>query len=197
MTAASYFVSLEGIDNAGKTSLLEIIEAAFSSTMPVCVTRELTSPIGPFIRSALTSGTLSPLDKTLLFAADRQLRLSTEFLARLSAPGLCLADRWTLSAAAYRGADEPLMSEYVTHVNRVFPSPTLTILIDIPPEVSFERGAPINKNNYDVDYLARVRAHYLSLAPQVGALVIDGTDSFQTVSEKVIGAISDALGKTY
>ena len=194
MRTASLFVALEGIDNAGKTSLLDVIVSAFSPYTEVNVTRELTSPIGPYLRDALIAGTLTSIDKVLLFAVDRQLRLSSGFTKLLSQSSLCVADRWTLSAVAYRTAEDPSLLPYVTVVNSVFPRPDLTLLIDLPVETSLARGASINKNNYTRDYLGRVREQYRALAPD-GTTIIDGTLSFSMLSEQVRAAIATRMEK--
>lgn len=189
-----FFVALEGIDNAGKTSLLDFIRAEFSPQLPVVTTQELDTPVGAVIRRQLTDSGLSSIEKILLFAADRQARLCAGFAAALGAKSLCVADRWTFSAAAYRLAEDPNLLDYVLRVNAVFPSPDLTILIDLPAEVSILRGEPLNKNNYELEYLSRVRDQYLSLAAQFGFLVVDGTQGFTSMAAEISLSIRDRLG---
>lgn len=190
-----FFVALEGIDNVGKTSLLESLSVEFSPRLPVVTTRELTTPVGIFVREGLARSDFGSIGKVLLFAADRQARLDSGFGASLQTRSLCIADRWTLSAAAYRSAENPGLLDYVLQVNSVFPKPDLTILLDATAELSIARGKPINKNNYSLEFLSAVRAQYLLLADRFGFVVVDGTQDFATLAQSVSRVVELALDK--
>lgn len=189
----SFFVALEGIDNVGKTSLLGFLSSEFSNDLPVVTTKELTTPVGSFIREQLAMGGLDSVEKALLFAADRQTRLRSGFAASLRSRALCVADRWTLSAAAYRSAEDPELLDYVLQINSVFPIPDLVIVIDIPAELSIARGAPINKNSYSLEYLSTVREQYISLATRFSYTIIDGTRDLNSIGTVISQMIRQAL----
>ena len=75
MKTKGLLVALEGIDNAGKTSLIARLAEYFQrSGIPVTTTKELTSPIGAFIWEGLYAKNLTPFLKTYLFATDRAIR---------------------------------------------------------------------------------------------------------------------------
>lgn len=190
----SFFVALEGIDNAGKTTFLTRADSEFSRYLNVRCTRELTSLVGPSIKRGLSDGALKPPDKVLLFAADRQLRISDGFLCtEPDVPSLFLADRWVLSALAYRCAEDSALESYVRDVNRIFPGPDLTILIDITPEESILRGTPVSKNTYPLSYLHDVRRQYLRLCNGPGFVIIDGMRNEGIVWDEVRSIISAQL----
>jgi dTMP kinase len=189
----SLFVAFEGIDNAGKTTLIEDVQRALSALVPVHITKELTTPIGQLLLSSLRCGSLDLYQKTLLFAADRQQRLLEGFAGHLEQEALCVADRWVSSAIAYRCAEEPSIRQYVEQVNRIFATPDLTVLIDIPATVSIARGKPLNKNNYPEEYLERVRAAYGNLARERRFVVINGTEPYSAVRAQTTSLIKDQL----
>lgn len=190
----SLFVALEGIDNTGKTSLLDDVRREFSPLLPVHETCELTTDVGRLLRSKLRARNTSVIEKVLLFAADRHLRLCSGFQDFLRTPSLCIADRWVLSALAYRCAEMSNIREYVLSVNKPFPMPDLTIIIDIPEDTSIQRGLRNDKNdNYSAEYLASVRSQYLALAPSVKAAVVDGKVVYPELASIVLAIIREAL----
>jgi dTMP kinase len=193
-THASLFVALEGIDNAGKTSLLDDVRREFSSHIPVHVTRELTTDVGRLLLAKLQAGKTNTIEKVLLFAADRHTRLELGFRDLLETPSLCIADRWVLSAQAYRCAEEPDIADYVRAVNAPFPSPDLTVLIDITAATSITRGAPLDKNNHSSDYLDSVRLKYLEIARSVHAIVLDGHMEYGQLAGSLIQILRERLG---
>jgi thymidylate kinase len=120
--------------------------------------------------------------------------MTTDGLAEaLSRDGLCLADRWTLSALAYRCAEDRLLEGYVEAVNSVFPVPALTLLIDISVETSHRRGLPSAKNHYTRSDLSRVREQYLRLAAVKGLTVIPGEGDYEPVLQRTLNAIEQAI----
>lgn len=192
-TRSSLFVALEGIDNAGKTSLLDDVQREFSPHIPVHVTRELTTDVGRLLHGKLQTSSASVIEKVLLFAADRHLRLASGFRDLLHTPSLCIADRWVLSALAYRCAEAADIAEYVFAVNSPFPVPDLTVLIDISESTSIKRGLPLGKNNYPREYLASVRSQYLSLAASVKAVVVDGQMEYKQLVANLLQIIREQL----
>ena len=187
------FVAFEGIDNSGKTTLIEAVHATFSSVLPVFVTKELTTDVGRLLLSRIAKQDAGTIEKTLLFAADRQERLRHYVSAHLQEKALCIADRWVLSAMAYRTAEDPSVMPYVQAVNSVFPMPDITIVIDTPAAMSLERGAPLHKNNYTKEFLEKVRIRYIELARLMGLVTVDGSPEYEVVKTKILATISAAL----
>lgn len=71
-------IALEGIDNAGKTTIGHYLQDYFSKeNIKVVLSKELTTDVGEVIKNRIHRGGLSPISKAFLFAADRQLRLET------------------------------------------------------------------------------------------------------------------------
>lgn len=192
-TQHSFFVAFEGIDNTGKSTLVEDINREFSPKIPVNITKEFTSDIGCILRTRLASRDIDFYEKVLLFAADRQRRLDQGFATHINEYCLCVADRWYFSAFAYRYAEDPDKVDYVRGVNQIFPYPDLTILIDISAEESISRGRPLNMNNYEGDFLEKVRSAYKQLEKKEGFITIDGMCPYDKVKKLVIGMIYTEL----
>jgi dTMP kinase len=192
-TRPSFFVAFEGIDNTGKSTLVEDIRREFSTKIPVYTTKEFTSDIGCLLLSRLANRNIDFYEKVLLFAADRQQRLVQNFAAHLEKRCLCVADRWYFSALAYRYAENPSAIDYVRDVNRIFPRPDLTILVDISAKESIHRGRPLNKNNYEEDLLEEVRDAYKRLAQEEGFITVDGMRPYVDEKKFVIDTLYTEL----
>lgn len=175
-TRHALFITLEGIEGAGKSThlafLKELIEAAGVSLV---VTREPggTEP-GEKIRELL----LHSADNSM--CADTELLLMfaarAEHLHKVVKPALAqgrwvLSDRFTDATYAYQGGGRGLpaariraLEDWVQQGLR----PDLTLLLDIPVEQGLrragKRGAPDRFEREHGEFFERVRAAYLSAA---------------------------------
>ena len=184
----SYFINFEGIDNSGKTTLVDDIKKEFFETIPVFVTKELTTDVGLIIRKKLESNTMDSYEKVLLFAADRQRRYLKEMKEKLKTRCLFLSDRWFYSAIAYRCAEDSSIEDYVIQTNRIFIKPEITFYIDITASESIKRGA-----YYDEPFLDKVREVYLSLVEKYNFIKIDGMRDYNSVREEVFCSINKII----
>ena len=77
---------------------------------------------------------------------------------------------------------------------RYLPQPSLTLLLDIPPEASLERKQ-LARDRYERDLalLDRVRASYLRQAAQPGWQLVDGHLPKDAVTEQVLTAVRSRL----
>jgi dTMP kinase len=137
------FVVLEGLDGAGTTTQLTLLDQRLSAErVPHFCTGEPTGEtIGRQIRAILRreSGA-DPRTVALLFAADRNehlLKPETGILVRLRRGELVISDRYLFSSLAYQALACPF--EYVRELNRPFPLPQLLLYFDTPVVLSQER----------------------------------------------------------
>ncbi len=70
----------------------------------------------------------------------------------------------------------------------IAPTPDLVFLIDVPPEVAFER-----KKEYTLDHRIKERALYLELAGRFGFKVIDNSRSFDEAAREIRSEIERLL----
>lgn len=189
----SLFINFEGIDNAGKSTLISDIKKEFCKCIPAYITRELTSDVGAILLQKLKDKSLDIYEKVLLFAADRQQRYSKDIRSKLNTRCLFLSDRWFYSAIAYRCAEDPSIKSYVEEVNKIFIKPNVTFYIDITVAESIKRGKFADKNYYTQSFLNKVRREYLNLVSHYNFIMIDGQRQYELVKNDVFIKIENLL----
>ena len=167
------FITLEGVDGAGKTTHLAwLVEYLKSRHVPLCVTREPGgTPLGEALRTLLLHEAMSIETEALLMFASRQQHLQSCVIPALNAGQWVVCDRFTDASYAYQGGGRGLPVEKLAMLEHWVHSdiqPDLTLLFDVPAEVSFERvrGArsPDRFEQLDLAFFQRVRQAYLDRA---------------------------------
>ena len=177
MGTRAQFITLDGIDGSGKTTQLNVIRDWFAARqMPVVFTREPGgTPLGEKLRELLLDPQtrVSLRTETLLMFAARRQHLEDVVLPALAQGIHVVSDRFTDATFAYQGGGRGLPTAEVEVLeNWVQGSlrPDLTILLDVPLEVSVARiEGSRDKDRFereDSDFFARVRAAYLQRAAQ-------------------------------
>lgn len=179
------FITLDGIDGSGKSTHLATIKNWFEQQqLPVLFTRE---PGGTAIGEALREILLNPATQaslrteTLLMFAARQQHLEEVILPALQQGISVVSDRFTDATFAYQGGGRGVpFADIGTLENWVQGSlrPDLTLILDVPLEVSMERiNRSREKDRFEqeqADFFTRVRAAYLQraqAAPQHYAII--------------------------
>ncbi len=193
------FVVLEGIDGSGKTAVSrEIVERLESMDIPARFTFEPSDhPIGSLLRSVLKGNVeTSAHTHALLFAADREEHLREEVLPLVGSGHVVVCDRYVFASMAYQGA-KGLDMDMIWNMNCTLPHftvPDVTILLDIPPDISLSRTH--HREITDIfetpEYLSGVRENYLAIAGKHGIIVVDACPDFETVVDHVMKIV---LGK--
>jgi len=163
------FISFEGIDGSGKTSLAQCLYNKLTqSGHSVWLTAEPTSnQFGKLIQEWIlyAETPLTPQEQVLLFTADR-LRHSALIRSFLERGYTVLTDRYFDSTEAYQGINEQ-DCRLIQHLQRDLFSditPTLTFLLDVDPETSLERIQRGKDQFEKVTFLTEVRKRYLKIA---------------------------------
>ena len=191
---AGKLIAVEGIDQAGKRTVCERLVDELSAAG---LTVELTgfpddgTPIGEEIQRFLAGERSYPAHvRQLLFAANRWER-AEQLRAWLSSGTAVVVDRYVASGLAY-GAALGLAHDWMECVERDLPRADLTILLDIPPELSLARKSE-QRDLYEaeIDVLRQARGVYLRLAdrPATAWRTIDGTTDRETVWSAVFAAV--------
>lgn len=173
------FISFEGPDGAGKTSVLRQIKADLENELgaaKVMYTREPGgNHISEQIRRVLFSPENTDMDgrtEALLFAAARRQHIVSEIVPGLQAGKVILCDRYVDSSIAYQGAGRQLGEEAIWQMNQFAIDgllPQLTIYLDVESEIGLRRIAEHRSNQVnrlDKEKLAfhkTVRQSYLRL----------------------------------
>ena len=173
------FISFEGPDGAGKTSVLTAIRTALVNQLgdQVVYTREPGgNTIAEQVRAVLLdkqNGAMDDWTEALLYAASRRQHVVETLKPALEAGKLILCDRYLDSSIAYQGGGRKLGIDRVWELNQYAIDdllPDLTIFLDLPVETGLariEKGRAETINRLDeqtTNFHRRVRQAYLTLA---------------------------------
>ena len=201
------FITLDGIDGAGKTTQLNVIRDWFAAqALPVLFTREPGgTPLGEALRALLLSPAtqVSLHTETLLMFAARRQHLDDVILPALARGVSVVSDRFTDATFAYQGGGRGLPDGQIEILeNWVQGSlkPDLTILLDVPLAVSLERiERTREKDRFEqeqADFFTRVREAYLrraAAAPERYA-VVDSNRDKAVVRADIEGVLDGVFG---
>lgn len=141
------FITIEGGDGAGKTSIMEGMKQWLASEgFEVVTTREPGGiPIAEAIRSVILDRSHTGMEartEALLYAAARRQHLVEKVVPALRSGAVVLCDRFVDSSLAYQGHARGLGIEAVWEINRFAIEdimPDITLYMDIDPEVGLAR----------------------------------------------------------
>lgn len=153
----SYFITFEGPEGSGKTTVIEHIRALLSNSHEVVKTREPGGiPISEKIREVLlTKGhEMDGRTEALLFAASRRQHLVERVLPALEADKIVLCDRFIDSSLAYQGIARGIGFDEIMAINKFAIDthmPDLTIYLKLEPEIGLERISNNARENNRLD----------------------------------------------
>lgn len=202
------FISFEGPDGAGKTSVIKSIKEQLIDELGannVILTREPGgTKISEQIRDVLFNDqntNMDPRTEALLFAASRRQLIAEVIGPALRAGKVVLSDRYVDSSVAYQGGGRHLGANDIWEMNQFAIHgllPQLTIYLDIESHLGLER---INEHRSDqVNRLDReklrfhedVRAAYQNLAKRHldRIVTVDASQSLETVISQTKSVIN-------
>ena len=201
------FITLDGIDGAGKSTNLAVMKAWFEKhKLPVLFTREPGgTPAGEALREILLNPAtqVSLRTETLLMFAARQQHLETIILPALKNGTHVVSDRFTDATFAYQGGGRGVPLQDIATLEHWVQGdfrPDLTLLLDVPLEVSMARiNQTREKDRFEqeeAEFFNRVREVYLQRAneqPERYA-VIDSSQSLDAVKNQIETALDSHFG---
>ncbi|MBB1095855.1 dTMP kinase [Limosilactobacillus agrestis] len=209
------FISFEGPDGAGKTSVIRQIQQKLVDQLgaeKVMYTREPGgNKISEQIRQILFDGQNTDMDgrtEALLFAAARRQHIVSEIIPGLQAGKVILCDRFIDSSIAYQGAGRGLGEKEIWQINQFAIDglmPILTIYLDIESEVGLRRIAEHRANQVNrldkekLDFHRTVRQSYLKLYKNYPGRIklIDASQPLEKVIEDVQATIHDRFSDLF
>ncbi|MCP5245179.1 MAG: dTMP kinase [Burkholderiales bacterium] len=196
------FITLEGIDGAGKSTQLEFLATALRARgLTVIVTREPGgTPLGERLRDLLLdqSSAMHPETETLLMFAARREHIDKVIMPALVDGSWVISDRFTDASFAYQGGGRGLAWEKLALLEQWVQDtlqPDLTFYFDVPVELGRERVSTVKTldrfEREQQDFFQRVRDAYLARAQQFPARiqVIDARQSVNAVKAAVEKAL--------
>jgi len=178
------FITFEGGEGAGKTTLIRHLAAHFESRgTPVVTTREPGSgEFGKRIREILLDGfSVTPKSELFLFLADRANHIETFVKPALAKGKLVLCDRYSDSTFVYQSAVRGIDEKFVRMANDVatgYLVPEITFLLDLDAKIGLARLDRANRLDKEpLEFHEQVRAGFLALARREPNrfVVIDGS----------------------
>ena len=197
------FISFEGPDGAGKTSVISAIQEWLTQKygeQAVLLTREPGgNRISEQIRQILFDDHNTNMDartEALLFAAARRHHIVEDIEPALQAGKIVLSDRYVDSSVAYQGGGRHLGADDIWELNQFAIHgllPDLTIYLDIPSELGLERISKHRQNQVNRLDREKLRFHqdvrnaYLTLAQrhQKRIQLVDASQPLPTVINTV------------
>ncbi len=203
------FITFEGSEGAGKTTQIERLAAKLKARgETVVLSREpggtaLGEKIRHLLKHAECGRAMVPRTEVLLFAASRAQHVEELIRPSLRRGQVVIGDRYLDSTTVYQGVARAIGRSEVEAINRFAIDgllPDLTVLLDLDPEIGFERiqsrqtEPPDRMEQEKMEFYRAVRNGYLELAKSEPGrfLVVDGAQSPEAVEE----AIWDGV-KTY
>lgn len=192
----SKFITLEGVDGAGKSTHIDFIKSYFiSKSLDYILTREPGGTIlGEKIREILLNDEMSPITESLLMFAARSEHLSQLIQPNLKNGVTVICDRFTDSSYAYQSGGKDVSISTIEQLKSIVQEdlePDLTLLFDLPVELSIERLNNsrvldrFEKQNYE--FHQKVRESYLNNANQNKDrfYIIDSTRSINDIQDEI------------
>lgn len=195
------FITLEGVDGAGKSSHLDWLAGWFRDRgRTVRMTREPGgTPVGEKLREIVLHEAMDAETEALIMFAARLEHIVRVIRPALEAGEVVISDRFTDASFAYqcggRGLPEARLETLEAWVHGGL-QPDLTLLFDLPTDVAAQRLArarsPDRFEREHGDFHARVRQAYLRRAARHPRRirVIDGSLSLDAVREQLSGVLS-------
>jgi len=208
MAETGLFISVEGIDGAGKSTQAARLAARLGAAgHRVVETREPGgAPGAEEIRRLLVEGDpqrWSAETEILLFTAARRDNVERVIRPALEAGAVVVCDRYVDSTRAYQGMGGERLRALVeeVHALAIDLDPDLTLIFDLDPDAALARAgarataAEARFEEKGIDFQKRLRAVYHRLAREEPRRIrlIDAEGDPDTVAERAWAAVVPAL----
>ncbi|CAI2678528.1 Thymidylate kinase [Apilactobacillus kunkeei] len=210
---AGKFITFEGTDGAGKTTILNMVLDYLKEEMgdKLVTSREPGgNPIAESIREVILDRKNVDMDKrteALLYAAARRQNIEQTVKPAIADNKLVICDRYLDSSIAYQGGGREIGEDSINEMNQFATEgflPDLTIYFNLPVEEGLKR---IAKNRAEdevdrldvetIDFHNRVHAAYQRLAKANPERIksVDATQSIDVVYQNVLEILQPYLNE--
>ncbi len=203
---SGYFITLEGMDGSGKSTMAGLVCTELKR-----MGYEVVATVDPggddtarAIRALILGKNSQMTAKTelLLFEACRAQNAEVVIKPALEQGKLVVSDRFADSSLAYQGCARGLGMELVGELNKIATgglTPDLTILLDLDPAIGLGRQTHVDRIGSEGLYFHQsVRNAYLELARAEPdrIVVVDASDDIDRVFKRVMKEITRRLKPT-
>lgn len=201
------FVTLEGVEGAGKSTLMSYVAEIFSNAgREVIQTREPGgTKTGEQIRAILldskNTGVTDDTELLLMFAARAQ-HINEVIKPALASGKVVICDRFTDASYAYQGGGRGIALSRIEALENWVQQglkPDLTILFDLDVETGLRRAGKRSEadrfEQEEISFFERIRACYLERAENEPERfrIIDSSQSFDNVKQQIQDILKDYL----
>jgi dTMP kinase len=195
MRGRGLLIAFEGLDQSGKQTQAELLREHLTGrgrTVRLLSFPDYDTHLGQEIGRALRGERDYGADVMQLLYVANRYEWKPQILRETDAGTIVLSDRYLASSVAY-GEAFGLDGDWLRDVQKHLPQPDLTILLDIPPQVSARRKT-VDRDRYERDLalLGRVRESYLRQAAE-GWLRLDADRDRAAVFADVLAAVGARL----
>ena len=203
MSGAARFITLEGVDGAGKSTHLQFIAdaVAAASGRRAIVTREPGgTDLAEHLRRAILEEAMDPMAETLLIFAARAHHVRNVIRPALEAGSWVVCDRFLDATYAYQGAGKGVPAELIERLSAASHpglAPDRTLVFDCSYEVARKRLADSGKKldrfeREDRAFFERVRGAYLARARAEPhrMRIIDAAADMAAIRKSLAGALA-------
>ena len=209
-----YFVSFEGPDGAGKSTVLKEVLNQIGSELKTqyLVTREPGgSKIAEKIRDIILDPANDKMDnktEALLYAASRSQHVEEIIRPALKEGKVVFSDRYVDSSLAYQGAGRDLGIQEVKQINDFATDkldPDLTFFLDLDPEVGLKRIEKLRPGQEDrleqenLTFHKKVYAGFLKVKETYPErfVTVDATQPIDQVVAQVIATLKQRMPELF
>jgi dTMP kinase len=195
------FLTLEGVDGAGKSTHQQFIADFLAQRAPhVIMTREPGgTDLAERLREAILREAMTPLVETLLLFAARADHVARVIEPALEAGTWVVCDRFSDATLAYQGAGKGVSAEMIERLSAAAHpglAPDRTLVFDCSFEVSRKRlqGKKLDRfESEEREFFERVRQAYLdrTRAEPARVRVIDATAAMPEIRRAIERSLSD------
>ena len=191
----AFFITVEGIDGAGKSTHLDFIAQYLQDCEYPCIqTREPGgTPLGEQLRGLLLHHEMHVNTETLLMFAARSEHLKVLIEPTLHNNTSVVCDRFTDASYAYQHGGKKIDMAFIQSLEKIVHphlKPDLTFIFDLDPSIAksrITRERDLDKfEKSSIEFFNGVRNVYLDLAKSDPRyFILDSTQSIETIQSKI------------
>jgi dTMP kinase len=191
----AFFITVEGIDGAGKSTHLDFIAQYLQDCEYPCIqTREPGgTPLGEQLRGLLLHHEMHVNTETLLMFAARSEHLKVLIEPTLHNNTSVVCDRFTDASYAYQHGGKKIDVGFIQSLEKIVHphlKPDLTFIFDLDPSIAksrITRERDLDKfEKSSIEFFNGVRNVYLDLAKSDPRyFILDSTQSIETIQSKI------------
>lgn len=200
---AGQLITFCGLDGSGKTSMIQFLtEMLKQSGKEIFLTKQPTPGMrqSAIFRNFMDEKCHAEFDYralSLMAASDRIQHTNKVIVPELEQGKCVISDRYFYSCLANLRARGYTEDKWIYEIGSHILMPDVSFFMDVPVEVAIERvrQRPDEKERYiDMDLQYRLREEYLSIAQDIGGIVISTEQSEEACRNQVVKTIEEHLG---